>query len=206
MNRLYLIRHGETQWNKEMRFQGWTDIPLSETGREQAQKLAWRMRDIPIDEIYASPLQRAVETARPMAQLKGLSISTMQAFKEINFGPWEGMTAQEIREGWGESFVEFMKYPEAGTFPGEGSFDQVTERIRQGLDQVLEQKDGKNIAIVSHGGIVRLMIRYLMGFTGEWYNKTWIDNTSISIVEVRPKRGNLLRVLNDFSHLKNGVL
>ena len=130
----------------------------------------------------------------------------MQAFKEINFGPWEGMTAQEIREGWGESFVEFMKYPEAGTFPGEGSFDQVTERIRQGLDQVLEQKDGKNIAIVSHGGIVRLMIRYLMGFTGEWYNKTWIDNTSISIVEVRPKRGNLLRVLNDFSHLKNGVL
>ena len=129
MNRLYLIRHGETQWNKEMRFQGWTDIPLSETGREQAQKLAWRMRDIPIDEIYASPLQRAVETARPMAQLKGLSISTMQAFKEINFGPWEGMTAQEIREGWGESFVEFMKYPEAGTFPGEGSFDQVTERI-----------------------------------------------------------------------------
>ncbi len=206
MNRLYLIRHGETEWNKEKRFQGWTDIPLSPEGEAQAKKLGKRFEQISVDEIYVSPLRRAVQTAQCVADATGLSLQYNENFKEINFGAWEGMTAKEIAASYGPAFTEFIAHPEEGTFPGEISFDHVTERIQRGLAEVLEGKDGKNIVIVSHGGIVRLMIRYLMGFTGEWYNKTWIDNTSISLVEVRPDRGNLLRVLNDFSHLNDGVL
>lgn len=206
MNRLYLIRHGETAWNKEKRFQGWTDIPLSAEGEAQAEKLGKRFETISVDEIYVSPLRRAIQTAQPIAKATGLPLQPNENFKEINFGDWEGMTAKEIAAVYGDAFDTFIANPEEGTFPGEISFDHVTERIQRGLAEVLEGKDGKNIVIVSHGGIVRLIIRYLMGFTGPWYNKTWIDNTSISIVEVRPERGNLLRVLNDFSHLKNGVL
>ncbi|MCQ4725060.1 histidine phosphatase family protein [Anaerotignum faecicola] len=200
MVKLYLIRHGETEWNKAKRFQGWTDIELSQEGRRQASLLGERFKKIDIDEIYSSPLKRAVETARPIADIKGLEIKTNENFKEINFGEWEGMTAKEISTKYGKSFDEFIKYPENGTFPGDISFAHVTERIKIGLRDVLDGKDDKNIAIVSHGGIVRLIIKYLMAFEGEWYNKTWIDNTSVSIVEVR-KHGNLLRVLNDYSHL-----
>ncbi len=200
MIRLYLIRHGETEWNKARRFQGWTDIELSDEGKSQAALLGERFKKIDVDEIYSSPLKRAVETAKAIADNKNIEIKMNENFKEINFGEWEGLTATEISQKFGSGFDEFIKYPEMGSFPGEMSFDNVTERIKRGLKEVIDGKDDKNIVIVSHGGIVRLIIKYLMGFEGEWYNKTWIDNTSVSIVEIR-KNGNLMRVLNDYSHL-----
>jgi Fructose-2,6-bisphosphatase len=205
MIRLYLIRHGETEWNKARRFQGWTDIELSDEGVEQARLLGQRFTKINIDEIYASPLKRAVATALPIAKTKGIDIIKNENFKEINFGEWEGMTASEISAKYGKDFDDFIVAPEKGEFPGDISFDKVIDRIKVGLEEVLYEKKDKNIVIVSHGGIIRLMIQYLMEFDGEWYNKTWIDNTSISLIEIR-KRGKLMRVLNDRSHLNNGIL
>lgn len=205
MIRLYLIRHGETEWNKARRFQGWTDIELSDEGVEQARLLGQRFTKINIDEIYASPLKRAVATALPIAKTKGIDIIKNENFKEINFGEWEGMTASEISAKYGKDFDDFIVAPEKGEFPGDISFDRVIDRIKVGLEEVLYEKKDKNIVIVSHGGIIRLMIQYLMEFDGEWYNKTWIDNTSISLIEIR-KRGKLMRVLNDRSHLNNGIL
>jgi len=205
MIRLYLIRHGETDWNKARRFQGWTDIELSAEGAEQARLLSERFKKINIDEIYASPLKRAVATAMPIAKIQGIEVTTKENFKEINFGEWEGMTAPEISAKYGKEFDDFIVAPEKGVFPGDISFDKVTNRIKEGLEEVLNGKEDKSIAIVSHGGIIRLMIKYLMGFEGEWYNKTWIDNTSISLIEIR-KRGTLMRVLNDSSHLNHGIL
>ncbi|HCT63805.1 MAG TPA: histidine phosphatase family protein [Lachnospiraceae bacterium] len=205
MIRLYLIRHGETEWNKARRFQGWTDIELSDEGVEQARLLGQRFTKINIDEIYASPLKRAVATALPIAKTKGIEIIKNENFKEINFGEWEGMTASEISAKYGKDFDDFIVAPEKGEFPGDISFDRVIDRIKLGLEEVLYEKKDKNIVIVSHGGIIRLMIQYLMEFDGEWYNKTWIDNTSISLIEIR-KRGKLMRVLNDRSHLNNGIL
>lgn len=206
MIRLYLIRHGETDWNKQKKFQGWTDIDLNENGKMQAELLGERFKDIKVDEIYSSPLQRSVNTAKPIAQIKNLSIIENENFKEINFGEWEGLTVSEIYEKAGEDFVTFMKKPEEGTFPGDGSFANVTKRIAEGLEEVLDGKEDKNIVIVSHGGIVRLTISYLMNFPGDWYNKTWIDNTSVSVIELSKNRGNLLRVLNDFSHINSDIL
>ncbi|MDD3570010.1 MAG: histidine phosphatase family protein [Lachnospiraceae bacterium] len=205
MIRLYLIRHGETEWNKARRFQGWTDIELSSEGEEQASLLGQRFKKIKVDEIYASPLKRAVATAMPIANVHGIKVITKEHFKEINFGEWEGMTAPEISAKYGKDFDDFMIAPEKGIFPGDYSFDKVTDRIKIGLEEVLEEKADKNIVIVSHGGIIRLMIKYLMEFDCEWYNKTWIDNTAISLIEIR-KYGKLMRVLNDSSHLDNGIL
>ena len=205
MIRLYLIRHGETEWNKARRFQGWTDIELSSEGEEQAKLLGERFKKIKVDEVYASPLKRAVATAMPIANVHGIKVITKEHFKEINFGEWEGMTATEISAKYGKDFDDFMIAPEKGIFPGDYSFDKVTDRIKIGLEEVLEEKADKNIVIVSHGGIIRLMIKYLMEFDCEWYNKTWIDNTAISLIEIR-KYGKLMRVLNDSSHLANGIL
>ena len=89
---------------------------------------------------------------------------------------------------------------------GDGSFAAVEKRIKKGFDEILEGKDDVKIAVVSHGGIIRLMIKYLLGIEEDLYNSTWIDNTSISVVDVR-KNGNILRVLNDCSHIPdNGIL
>ena len=95
MIRLYLIRHGETDWNTIRRFQGWTDIELNEKGLRQAELLGKRFENIPVDEVYASPLKRAVKTALPVAKAAGVELKTCEHFKEINFGAWEGKTRDE---------------------------------------------------------------------------------------------------------------
>lgn len=202
MIKLYLIRHGETEWNKVKRFQGWTDIELSDIGKRQALLLGERFKNIAVDEIFSSPLKRAYNTAYEIARHKNIEIVTNEHFKEINFGQWEGMTAKEITEMYGEQFSKFALDPENESFPGEGSFEMVTRRVALGLEEILKDKEDKNIVVVSHGGVVRLMVKYLMGFEGEFYNKTWVDNTSITLIEMR-KRGNLLRTFNDRAHLDN---
>ena len=204
MIKLYLIRHGETEWNSIKRWQGWTDIELSEKGRNQARLLGERMKNMDIDEIYSSPLKRAYETARPAAEAKGMEIKTMDCFKEINFGEWEGMTSEEISAKYGKEFGEFLKNPEEMPFSGEGSFKNVEKRIDKGFEKILEGKNGKSIAVVTHGGIIRIAVKYLLGIEGQWFNKTWIDNTSITLVEIH-KNYNLLRVLNDSSHINKGI-
>lgn len=206
MIKLYLIRHGETEWNTVKRFQGWTDIELSEKGLKQAELLGKRFKNIHIDELYASPLKRAVKTAEGISKASGLEIKTSEYFKEINFGAWEGKTRSELSALYGSEFDDFIKHPQDLPFPGEGSFDNVTKRIKKGLDMVLDGKDDVSIAIVSHGGIIRLMIKYLLDIKEDLYNSTWIDNTSISLVEIR-KNSAMLRVLNDSSHIPdNGII
>jgi len=206
MIRLFLIRHGETAWNSQKRFQGWSDIELNEKGFHQAELLGKRFENIKVDELYSSPLIRAVQTAMPIAKAQGVEIQTNEYFKEINFGEWEGKTREEIAEAFGDAFEVFIKNPQYLPFPGEGSFDNVIKRIKIGLDEIMEGKDNINIAIVSHGGIIRLMIRYLLDIKEDLYNRTWIDNTSISVVEVG-RRETVLRVLNDSSHIPdNGVI
>jgi len=205
MIKLYLIRHGETAWNSVRRWQGWTDIELSEKGFEQARKLGERLKNIELDEIYSSPLKRAYETARPGAEAKGMEIITKECFKEINFGEWEGRTSEEISAEFGKAFDDFIKYPENKPFPGDGSFKNVEKRVSEGLAEILEGKNGKSIAVISHGGIIRILVKHLLGIEGEWFNRTWIDNTSITLVEIH-KDYNLLRVLNDHSHLTDGKM
>lgn len=200
MTKLYFVRHGETVWNKAGRYQGWTDIPLSEEGLWQAECLAKRFQDIPIDAIYTSSLQRAYETARPVAEQKGMKPIVDDSFKEINFGEWEGHTIPELREKLGEPYIQFFNDPFAHTFPGDGSFQNVTKRIQCGLDAIFSEYKDKNVLVISHGGIVRLAIMHLMEMDNSFYRKLWIDNTGISILELSDE-AKLLRSLNDVAHL-----
>ena len=202
--RFYLIRHGETDWNKGGRYQGCTNIQLNDAGREQARLLGERFKFLPLDVVYVSPLDRAVATAAPLAAAHGLTPIQDAHFREINFGEWEGMTSEEISAKYGKEFDEFLKNPEEMPFSGEGSFKNVEKRIAKGFEKILEGKNGKSIAVVTHGGIIRIAVKYLLGIEGQWFNKTWIDNTSITLVEIH-KNYNLLRVLNDSSHINKGI-
>src|SRR5262252_2144935 len=98
--RLLLLRHGETAWNRERRYQGWTDTPLSTAGLQQAEAAARELKEHPLVAVYSSPLQRARETAAIIASVHGLDVVTDPAFKELGFGEWEGLTLDEARAGW----------------------------------------------------------------------------------------------------------
>ncbi|MBU5464570.1 histidine phosphatase family protein [Anaerotignum sp. MSJ-24] len=199
MLRLYFMRHGETVWNTERRYQGMTDIELSEEGLRQAECAAKRFKNIKIDKIYASPLKRAMKTAEKIAAEKGLEIISEDDFREIHFGEWEGKTVPELTEKYGESYTNFIREPHKYGFPGEGSVENVINRIKPGIDRLIAEEKG-NVLIVSHGGIIRLMIMYIMGLDSSWFTKMWINNTGVSIVEIKNDR-RLLLTLNDSAHL-----
>ena len=199
MLRLYFMRHGETVWNTERRYQGMTDIELSEEGLRQAECAAKRFKNIKIDKIYTSPLKRAMKTAEKIAAEKGLEIISEDDFREIHFGEWEGKTVPELTEKYGESYTNFIREPHKYGFPGEGSVENVINRIKPGIDRLIAEEKG-NVLIVSHGGIIRLMIMYIMGLDSSWFTKMWINNTGVSIVEIKNDR-RLLLTLNDSAHL-----
>lgn len=201
MLRLYMMRHGETVWNTERRYQGMTDIELSDTGIRQARCAAERFKNIDIDKIYCSPLKRAMATAKPIADEKKLDIIPEENFREICFGDWEGMTVSELTRKYGEEYMNFIKEPHKYGFPGECTIDKVIERMKPSLDRIIKNESG-NILIISHGGIIRLMIMYIMGLDNSWFTKMWINNTAISIIEIKDDR-RLMLTVNDSAHLSD---
>lgn len=201
--KIYFVRHGETVWNTERRYQGWTDIELSDVGIKQAELLGERFKNINIDKIYVSPLKRAIQTAEPISKVTGITPIITENFKEINFGEWEGGTVSELTEKYGETFTKFFENPPAHPFPGDGSFKNVEKRIIKGLEKIFNEDKEKNVVIVSHGGLLKIMCLYLMELSGDFYRKIWIDNASISLIEVNDKGKKLLRTLNDRAHLEN---
>ena len=163
MGRLYLIRHGETDSNKSYRFQGQTDIELNAKGKAQAQLLAEHFKDIKLDKIYCSSLLRARQTAEPMAQTHGLAVETVDDIKEIAFGEWEGMTFDEINSKWPGEIDAFFKNPALCHVPGGENFTAVAARVEPFFKRCLAEMDDKDIAIVSHGGIIRVLLCLFLG-------------------------------------------
>lgn len=200
--RLYFIRHGITHWNIDGRYQGSTDIELSEDGINQAKALGNRFKNIDLDVIYASPLKRAYRTAEEVASATGKSIIKQDLFREINFGEWEGHNNKELEEKFGDAYATFTKDPMTAPMPGEGSFQIAMKRGLKGIEEILEEHKGKNIAIVSHGALLRVMMIGLMEFDNSMYFKTWLDNTSISIIDVHSNGSKVLLTLNDKAHLE----
>ena len=202
--KVYLIRHGETDWNVERRYQGLTDIELSKEGLKQSELLSERFKNFDkIDKIYVSPLKRAVQTAKPLSNVIGVKPIITECFKEINFGEWEGKTVEELRELYKEDFNNFFNNPYRAKFPGDGSLKIVEERVALGFNKILEEDKGKNIIIVSHGGLLKILFLYIMNIPRDFYRNIWIDNTSISMIQLNKENKPLLLTFNDKSHIES---
>ena len=204
--RFYLIRHGETDWNKGGRYQGRTNIQLNDAGVEQARLLGERFKYLPLDVVYVSPLDRAVATAEPVAVSHGLTHIKDEHFIEINFGEWEGHTIEELSEKFGRAYTDFFKDPFDHPVPGEGSFQIAMERAIEGFNILAERHKGQNVAIISHGGLLRVMLVGLLEMGDAFYRKTWMTNTSITMLDVMEGGRKLLMTLNDKAHLEMAEL
>jgi broad specificity phosphatase PhoE len=152
MTELLLVRHGETDWNREHRVQVHTDVPLNAAGREQARRLAERLLDVALEAAYSSDLGRARETAEAVARSQGLEVQLDRDLREKNFGSWEGLTDVEIAE----------RFPDAvrgGWGDGETS-DEVATRVLGALERIRSRHDG-TVLVVSHGGPLRAILEHL---------------------------------------------
>jgi broad specificity phosphatase PhoE len=203
MTRLYLARHGETEWNKFSKIQGRTDTELSEEGVRQAELLAGRLEREKIDFIYSSSLKRAVKTAEIIAGYKSCGVVKSDKYHEICLGPWEGMTINDIKEKYSEHFRAYREDPANFRLPGAETFLQLTERTYSGILDMVDSHKGSNILVVSHGTAIKAAIIRILGIDIINYNKFRIDNASLSVIEFLDDMSSkpVVLCLNDTSHL-----
>jgi broad specificity phosphatase PhoE len=152
---LLLVRHGETDWNRDGRWQGHSDTQLNDSGREQARRVARELGAV--DAIYSSDLARARETADIIAaQLGGLEVKVDERLRERSFGAWEGRTAPEIEADFAEQHARWRAGDGAGADDAE-PFAAFGERVRDFLDDVLARHPGETVLVVAHGGPIRVI-------------------------------------------------
>lgn len=200
MKRLYLIRHGQTDWNIEGRWQGQLDVPLSEVGHKQAQALAEALQDRPIMTIYSSDLIRAVATAQPLAQAKGIEIRWDARLRELHLGVFQGLVHDEIRLKYPaeEQAMEadYMDY----VIPQGESRRAMQERAYAIWQEIVAREPGPEIAVFSHGGTIRMLLMKLFPEEMERLTKVRIFNTSVTTIDTD---GQTLRLVDlaDVAHL-----
>lgn len=157
---LYVVRHGEVEWNKENKVCGLTDQPLTEKGLLQAQQLADKLENKKIDIIISSPLQRAYQTAKAVADRFGLEIIKDERLIEQNYGIYEGV------DRFNENFLA-NKRMFAYKYPGGESMMQVAHRTYSLIEEVKEKNKGKNVLFACHGGICRVINTYFTDVTND---------------------------------------
>jgi broad specificity phosphatase PhoE len=150
---VYLARHGESDWNAANRFQGHSDRPLTELGREQARALAEIVAVQNVEAIYSSPLERALETARIVADGTGLEVMTRDDLREVDTGSWSGLSRAEVKERFPEGFERWIAGG-AGWEDGE-TYEEMGGRVLAALQEIATAHPGGRVLIVSHGGPIR---------------------------------------------------
>ena len=151
MVELWLIRHGQTDWNVEGRFQGSADVPLNNNGCAQAKRLADKVNGHTFAAVYSSHLKRANKTAQVLADALNLSVIVDDRLREISQGEWEGILFTDIKEQYPNEIVERKTNPQQFRPPGGETVEEVAQRVLQAVNEIAEKYSGKRVLIVSHG-------------------------------------------------------
>ena len=198
--KLYIIRHGQTDWNVAGKIQGSQDIPLNETGRAQAACLAKGMERRPVNAIYSSPQRRALETARAIADRQKVQVFLLPQLVEISYGEWEGRTGEDILTTDRELYEAWWQHPATVAPPGGETLNQVDSRCRAAWDYIRSHMTG-DTAVVAHGGTLAHFIMHILEGQPD-AQEIVVGNASITTVEFDPETGACrLLDLNDGSHL-----
>ena len=198
--RLILVRHGETVWNAEHRYQGMTDLPLSARGTLQARALAARLAAEPIDLIYSSDSKRAWQTAEEIATIQGAKVLREPRLREMSFGIWEGLTYPELRERYPKALAEWQREILGTAPPGGESLGELAVRVEAMLDDLRGLDEIETVLLVSHGGPLRVLLCLALGLAPADYWRFRVDPGSVSELCLYPE-GAILALLNDTHHL-----
>ena len=200
MGRLYIIRHGETEWNSQGRIQGHTDIPLSGAGRQQAQYTAERLKNVNFDIAYSSDLSRTSETAEIILGKRNIQVNTLTSLREYNKGVFEGLHRTEYSltypDQYQASLIKDLDFaPESGE-----SVRQVHDRVSEFGTFITSEHPNEDILIAGHGGSLRALVVHLLSLSMETTWNLATSNCSLTIIYTYPN-GNVLHLYNDTSHL-----
>ena len=186
---IIFIRHGETDWNRENRFQGGTDIDLNARGHEQARLAAARLSGLPVAAVYCSDLSRARQTAEPIARVLGLSLSVEPALRERSYGVFEGRTHEEIVRDHPQDYERWRQRDAAYAMPGGGeSLLALRTRVLAQMEQLARRHVGQMVAAVTHGGVLDAIYRIVTDTPGEAARTFGIPNAALNRVSFDGER------------------
>ena len=202
MTSVYLVRHGETAWNKEEIFRGRTDISLNEIGFREAELVGEYLKGKDIHVIYSSPLLRAMETARRIAQVFNLKVQPLEGINDMSFGKWEGLPLKEVQTRDGELYRQWREEPHLVKLPGGESLDEVRVRAMAALEEVIQYRKGMNIVLVSHRVINKVIICGILGISNSHFWQIGQGTAAINLIQYKEGKY-ILSLLNETCHLRS---
>lgn len=178
--RLVLIRHGQTEWNAAGRLQGAIDVPLSERGRWQAQRVAERLREEPFAAVVSSDLARAWQTAAPLAEALGLPVQPEPRLRERAYGIFEGERYADLAERYPTEWAAHLARDPDWVIPGGESIGQLRDRVAAALDEIARRHAGGQVAVIAHGGVLDAAYRLATGLPWQAQRTHALPNAGIN--------------------------
>jgi broad specificity phosphatase PhoE len=188
LTRLYLIRHGEVEKAYHKVFGGRIDMELSPLGHEQVRALARFLQAAPPDVLYASPMRRVQQTLAPLAQQTGLTPVLMDGLREVDFGAWTGLSWDEVKQKHGVSAYSWLHQLEDGTIERAEMVPEFRRRVELCIDQILAEAPGKNVAVICHGGVIRMLLSILLDLPFRKMSIFEIEYASVTKIHYRPSK------------------
>jgi broad specificity phosphatase PhoE len=195
-----LVRHGQTKSNITGYFMGWSNEDISDLGYAQVRSLSSRLAEFPIATIYTSPLKRAMNTARILAEPHKLELNVLDDLTEIGLGDWQGLHRDEISQKWPEIWRQSRIDPSVVTFPNGENFQQLTERAVRAFNRIVADNTNRHTLAVTHDAVIRVLVAHVLGTSNSIYRHMEIFNASLSVIRVEDDRMRLV-TLNDTAHL-----
>ncbi len=202
--RLILVRHGQTEWNRDGRFQGQSPVGLSEKGIRQARETARALVSMKPTALYSSPLTRAMMTAGEIAKEVSLDVVPLEGIKEVNLGEMEGITGREMRDRYSEFYATWRRDPSQAVFPAGESMRQLEERAWSAIVGLEKAHPDGAVVAVSHNFAIRTILCRFMGLPLSQFHKLRVDLASIGVLQASGSNRQVL-AFNERCHLPDDV-
>ena len=202
MTEIFLVRHGETEWNVGEIFRGRIDVELNETGVKQAKLLAEYLRSFDIEAVYSSPLKRALRTAEIIADYHRIEVDVSPGLIDFDYGEWQGLTHQEVKDKYNELYVKWTNHPEKVRIPSGESLDDIRSRATGVINEITTRGYGGTVVLVAHRVVNKVLICSLLGLDNSHFWSIRQDNCGITAFIYEDERFILTRH-NDTSFLKS---
>jgi broad specificity phosphatase PhoE len=202
MTRFFLVRHGETEWNRVERFRGRADLALNETGGRQAEALAQTMKGWEVAAVYSSPLKRTIETASRLAGQLDLAVKPSEGLIDIDYGSWQGISPEEAAQQDGELYNMWLEHPEQVRFPQGEGLAEVRQRVVAAVEEIAARHKDQTVILVSHKVVCQVLVCAMLGLDNSHFWQVRQDVCALNAFELRDAFS-VVTLVNDTCHLKS---
>jgi broad specificity phosphatase PhoE len=201
MTQIILVRHGQTPWNKDKIFRGTVDIPLDDTGQEEARLAGEWLKGDTIHAAYSSPLSRAMDTATAICQHHGLKVEVLAGLTDLNYGDWQGLPLIEVKAKYADLYRQWESAPETVRFPGGETLEEVRLRAWEALNEAVQRHPGKTILLAAHRVVNKVLIAAFIGLDNSHFWRIGQDTAAINRFQLVGDTWHL-SLINDTCHLR----